>query len=122
MKKPKSTKIKYAEIIERLVESQRSRSFWGKETKFLKSLIEKYPNMDFWRIYSIKPKAKTLLEFHGWPLKEKLEFDYKSFNAPKLYTDVEYTLDKKVGPDIITKRKPRTIREFLSNAAKKEGK
>lgn len=111
-------KIKHSEkkeIIQRLVTipAKQKRPFWAKEMKFLNDFIEKYPNLNFWKVVSFGNKIESLLllkgEFGEKELKRKyLEFKYV---IPK---KEQYNIGEKEGEDIDIDNKPRTIKDFLT--------
>jgi hypothetical protein len=122
-KKPKQKRepSKYAKIIENIVFVKKGGTFWGKETKLLKTLMIEYPEESFWFSVRFFPKLNTLLEFFYDPLKTELQTRYKSrnltFDIPE-YKKIKLT-KRKFGEKPVLDKPPRTIREFLSNGKKK---
>jgi hypothetical protein len=102
------------------------RRFWRKETFLLKKLVEAYPDESFWLKVNFHPitiklkfgqkeqKLQSFAQFFKWPFKDELV---------KKYQQAKYTVKKdhsvklsteKWGEDVIIKRKPRTIKDFLN--------
>lgn len=109
MSKPRLT-----DIIGNLVVVDKKRGFWGKETKLLKRLIEKYPNLTFWQQIKFSDKLSSLAQLYAYPFDEILRQRYRDFHMLFL-EDQEITLSKrKHGKDKIKKPKPQTLRDFLN--------
>ena len=109
MPKPRLT-----EIIGNIVVIDTKRGFWGKETKLLKGLIEKYPDLDFWKKLRLPEKLASLAQLYAYPFDEILRQRYRDFHMT-FAKDQEIILsDKKFGKDIIKKPKPKTLRNFLN--------
>lgn len=107
-------KLRLTEIIENIVVIDKKRGFWGKETKLLKGLIEKYPDLDFWKKFKLTEKLASLAQLYAYPFDEILRKRYRDFHMT-FTKDQELTLsDKKFGKDIIKRPKPKTLRNFLN--------
>lgn len=123
-KNPKQKKdaFKYALVIERLVNVQKTRSFWAKETKFLKELMKDYPDKIFWMNVNFSKKVDSLCWFLNGTFEFELKRKYRLKNLCfKLPEYEEISLKKnKCGKSIVLDKKPSTIREFLSNGKNKE--
>ena len=100
--------------------------FWRKETFLLKRLIDMYPDESFWLKVNFSPvtiklkfgekeqKLQSFAQFFKWPFKDELvkkyqqaKYQVKKDNQVKLSAE-------KWGEDVIIKRKPRTIKDFLN--------
>ena len=101
-------------------------AFWRKETFLLKKLIDKFPAEDFWLKVNFKPmtiklkygekeqQLHSFSQFFAWPFKDQLEQKYQQLKY-KVKTDDEIKLsDEKCGDDVIIKRKPKSIKDFLN--------
>jgi len=109
MSKPRLT-----EIIGNIVVIGKKRGFWGKETKLLKGLIEKYPNLDFWRKLRFSEKLDSLAQLYAYPFDEIVRQRYRDFHMTFSKDEKVELSDKKIGKDIIKKPKPKTLRNFLN--------
>ncbi len=111
-------KIKHAdkkEVVSRLVDvpSKNKRFFWAREIKFLNDLLERFPDIDFWKIVTFPKKYESLLALKGEYGEKTLKKKYSEYNyvIPKVE---KIKLGKKVGKDVDFKEKKNTIRKFLS--------
>jgi len=107
-------KVPYSEIVEKHVVVSQKRGFWPKEVKLLKLLIEKYPDIDFWKKTQFRPKLQSLAQLMAAPLDESLRAKYRDYHRV-FEKDEDVTIsDKKSGKDIVKKIKPKSIRSFLN--------
>ena len=117
--------FKHSLVIENNVEcDNKTGTFWGKETKFLKKIMLTYPDKSFWMSVRFRPKLKTLLQLYNEPFMSELKRRYNlknlSFDLPK---DEEVKRSKrKSGKKPVLNKKPKTLRQFLSNGASKKTK
>jgi hypothetical protein len=94
-------------------------SFYGKESKFAKNLIEKY-GLEFllWVPLPNNTKINTLLWLsckEGYSYLNAYIMDYK-LNTTDLSPQIKNIQleQEKVGEDVIIERKPQTLKEFLN--------
>jgi hypothetical protein len=107
-------KVAFSKIIEKHIEVTKARGFWSKETKLLKKLIEKYPNLEFWQKTEFRPKLKSFAQLMVEPLEEYLRVKYRDFHRVSRKDEDIVIYDKKFGKDITRKNKPQSIRSFLN--------
>tara|TARA_R100000008_G_scaffold86724_1_gene81135 strand:- start:886 stop:1374 length:489 start_codon:yes stop_codon:yes gene_type:complete len=131
--KPKSILALRREIVRKHLHIPKTnlRRFWQKESFLLKRLIDEYPDEDFWlkvNFKSIFIKVKTgasssfmkeqklfsFAQFFNYPFKDELIKKYQQSNY-KVKEDNKVELSQeKSGEDVIIKRKPRSIKDFLN--------
>lgn len=87
------------------------RIFWAREMKMLNELIDKFPNLDFWKRASFQ-KVPSLSHFKSTYGLEKISKMYREFNYV-IPTKKDIILGKKTGKDKILSKKPKTIRQFI---------
>jgi len=102
------------EIIERLVviPSKQKRFFWAREMKFLNDFIKEYPDLSFWKVFSLKDKLESLLLLKGAWGKEMLKKKYLEYKYV-IPENKSYNIGNKTGSDFKVKTTPRTIKDFL---------
>jgi hypothetical protein len=107
---PKFNKRK---IIQKIVEEPNSqkRIFWAKEMKLLNSLLEVFPNADFWQ----KVRLRKVNSLAMLKTKAGIAFLRKKYNEfhYKIPEKIEIPLGSKTGEDKIFSKKPKTIRQFI---------
>jgi len=101
-------------------------TFWKKELFILKSLVEKYPDENFWLKIEFKPisiklkygskkqKLYSFSQFFAWPFKDELEKKYRQSKYEVKKDDKVEVFEEKFGDDIIIKRRLKTIKDFLN--------
>lgn len=90
---------------------KKDKNFWAKEMALLKRLIEKYPNLDFWKKASLKqvPSFAIYLSTEDRYLFGK----YQEFLfQPEIQND-GIKLGEKSGEDYHITKKPTSIKNFL---------
>ena len=101
------------DLIKRLVviPKKQTKAFWSKEMKLLNSLLEMFPNRDFWERVSISlvPSLAVLKTEQSLAFLEK---KYREFNY-KIPPKIDIPLGEKSGGDKIISKKPKTIRQFI---------
>jgi len=130
--KPKSILALRREIVRKHLELPKRNlwQFWKKETFLLKRLIDQYPDESFWLKVNFKPvliklkfgqkeqKLHSFAQFFNWPFKDELEKKYQQLNY-EVKKDEQVKLSaEKCGKDVIIKRKPRSIKDFLNGKNK----
>jgi hypothetical protein len=126
--KPKSILALRREIVRKHLEIPKKElgKFWKKETFLLKRLIGLFPDEKFWLKVNFKPitiklkfgqkeqKLYSFAQFFNWPFKNELEKKYQQLNY-KVKKDDQIKLSaEKCGEDVIIKRKPKSIKDFLN--------
>lgn len=126
--KPKSTLALRREIIRKHLEvpTKGLGKFWKKESFLLKRLIDLFPGEKFWLNVNFKPvtiklkfgqkeqKLYSFAQFFNWPFKGELEKKYQQLKY-EVKKDNQIKLSpEKSGKDIIIKRKPKSIKDFLN--------
>lgn len=126
--KPKSILALRREIVRKhlIIPKRNLRQFWKKETFLLKKLIGLYPDEKFWLKVNFKPvtiklkfgekqqQLHSFAQFYAWPFKDELEKKYQQAKY-EVKKDQKIQLSpEKSGEDVIIKRKPRTIKDFLN--------
>lgn len=106
-------KINKREIIKRLVVEPKTqkRFFWAKEMKLLNSLMEMFPDLDFWAKVSIR-KVPSLAVIKSQKGLKILNNKYREFNY-KIPEKKEIQLGDKTGKNIFYSKKNKTIRQFI---------
>lgn len=97
-----------------IIPTQQKRFFWAREIKFLNDLYKLFPNEKFWKLLKFKKKYDSLLFLKGdyglKVLKHKfLEFSYEIPKSDKII------LGEKKGSPYLSKKKPKTIKDFLEH-------
>lgn len=88
------------------------RNFWAREMKILNSLMEIFPEEDFWARLSFSSKLDSLLILNTEEGKKKIKSRYNQYKyIPKETKHIP--LGKKVGRDYKPLGKPKTIKNFL---------
>lgn len=101
------------DLIQKLIFPLRKsdKAFWAKEMVLLKKLIEKYPNIEFWKKASLKkvPSFAIYLTTED----RYLYIKYQEFLFQPETPKEEIKLAEKTGEDYNTTNKPKTIKDFL---------
>jgi hypothetical protein len=102
-------------VIEKLlnVPDKQKRLFWGREIKTLNILIEVYPESKFWKGLTFPQKLDSMILFRSGYYQQELKRRYNlyKYNIPP---KKEITLGDKTGKDYTSKKKVKTIKDFLS--------
>ena len=88
-------------------------SFWSREYKLLKTILEKYPDISFWESFNIIEKPfslKALINENFFRYVDRLYNQH----IPK-YINPEIKIGNKEGRTRKIKRKVNTIRKFIDN-------
>jgi|TARA_R100000234_G_C5003253_1_gene181316 hypothetical protein len=96
-------------------------TFWGREYRLLKSLLKKYPKIEFWQQLQVdKVDSLTLYAKEDvFSIKEK----YEKFVALNPVSEPDYEIKKrKSGKDYKKKPQAKTIKEFLYEKKSKKRK
>ena len=126
--KPKSILALRREIARKHLEIPKKGlgKFWKKETFLLKRLVELFPDESFWLKVNFKPitiklkfgqkeqKLYSFAQFFNWPFKEELEKKYQQLNYTVKKDEHIKLSAEKCGKDVIIKRKPKSIKDFLN--------
>ena len=101
------------------VEFSKDKYFWGRETKIINNLIEKY---SFEFLDWVKPphnyKVTSLVYFltgagQKYLSEQLFEFQRENMDLSPVSSIIELE-DEKIGEDILIKKKPNTLQEFLN--------
>lgn len=107
---PKFNKRK---AIQRLViePSSQKRIFWAREMKLLNTILEIFPNTEFWE----KVRLRKVNSLAMLKTPKSLIFLRKKYNEfhYKIPEKIEIPLGEKTGEDRIFSKKPKTIRQFI---------
>ena len=107
---PKFNKRK---VIQRLViePSSQKRIFWAREMKLLNTILEIFPNTEFWE----KVRLRKVNSLAMLKTPKSLSFLRKKYNEfhYKIPEKIEIPIGEKVGKDRIFSKKPKTIRQFI---------
>ena len=101
-----------SDVIERTVfPIQNNTKFWTKENALFKKLITKYPNKEFWKKVQLKtvPSLAIYINIEA----EYLRLKYQEFHFQPETMKEEIKLGDKVGEDYNTKKKPKSLKDFL---------
>lgn len=100
-------------VIKRLVQepSTQKRMFWAREMKLLNSLMEIFPNQDFWQKVQVQkvPSLAVLKAANGITLLRKKYNEFNYVIPPRQ----DIILGEKTGEDKILSKKPKSIRQFI---------
>jgi len=90
------------------------KNFWKREYKILNDLLDQYPEIKFWEKVNFNQDWDSIVILKSDFGKKLLSKKYKEFfyELPKIQ---KIKLTKKTGRDKIIRKKPKTIRDFLSN-------
>lgn len=115
-KKPKKQKFNKKKLLFNLIEvPPRSKmQFYAKEMKLLNDLIDRYSE-EFISVLTLPQKYDSIAMLLCPSYKKELDTKFRNFNY--IIDDSKYekfTLEKKSGEDIVIKKKPKTIRDFLN--------
>ena len=103
-------KVNKKEFIKGLLK-EGSTIIWPKEMKMAKTLLQIFPNEDFWKKVSLKEVISLVAFLTSEAPYIKLK--YSEFNfQPELKTE-EIKLGDKIGDDYNSAAKPKTIKNFL---------
>jgi len=98
------------------VPEKQTTSFWSREYKLLKKVLERYPDMSFWMKFDIRekpPSIKCLLNNNFF---RYVDYHY-SKHIPE-YINPEIKIGDKEGRTRKIKKKVNTIRKFIENDEK----
>lgn len=89
-------------------------NFWKREYKILNDLLVDYPKLEFWEKVNFNQNWDSIVILKSNFGKSLLRKKYKEFfhQLPEIK---KIKLTKKSGEDKIINKKPKTIRDFLSN-------
>lgn len=108
-------KVKITDVVERIISPipKGDKTFWPREVTLLKRLVEKYPDLNFWRKAELKkvPSFAIYLSTEG----EYLFGKYQEYLFKPESVAQHFTLGEKSGADYNPKRKPKTVKDFLKN-------
>lgn len=96
-----------------LIPERQTASFWAREYKLLKKILERYPDVSFWRDFKMNEKPfslKALLNNNFFRYVDKLYSKHK----PE-YKNPEIQLGEKEGRKRKIKKRINTIRKFIDN-------
>lgn len=113
---------KYTNVInyfikeENLKQNQRLPSFWAREVKIVKQLMEIYPEEEFWKTLGADFKLNSMAFFKTPDGEKLLSLKYKMFRMEvKVETIAVDLFGEKVGEDIeIKKNKNKSVKDFLT--------
>ena len=103
-------------IIERLIDvpEKGKRPFWAREMTLLNRLLGRWPDLDFWKKVRFREKFPTLaylLTDIGFG-NVRRKYNEFTFEIPQ---SKSYNLGDKVGEDVKSKPKPRSLKDFLND-------
>jgi len=103
----------YIDVIEKCVRNHKNQpsAFWTKEMTFLKKLMKKYPNIEFWKKTSLK-EVTSLIAFLTSEA-EYLKLKYSEFNFQPQFKNPEINIGEKTGEDYNNAVKSKTLKDFL---------
>ena len=106
--------MKKKELIMKLIEvpEKQNASFWAREYKFLKRLLEKFPDMSFWKHIEVT-KAPSVVCHLNKKFLRYLEYKY-SMHIPE-YINPDLKTGEKKGKDKKIKKQVKTIKQFLKD-------
>lgn len=112
---------RYTEIIgffikeESLEQNKKVPYFWAREVKIVKSLLQTYPEQEFWRTLGLDFKLNSMAFWKTQDGEKILSLKYKMFKMdaqPKIQ-QIEIS-DQKFGEDIeIKKNKNKSVKDFF---------
>jgi hypothetical protein len=102
-------------VIEKIVvvPDKQKRNFWGREIKSLNTLIEKYPEENFWKGLTFTEKFDSIIILRSGYFSEQLLKKYRRYKYTIPKQEI-IKLGEKIGDDYKKEIKPKNIREFLS--------
>jgi hypothetical protein len=108
-----TTNVNKRELLYKLVDVPKGapKNFWGKEMKFLNSLLKDFPDMEFWEKTKVN-KVESLILYKGKGTKIIAE-QYKRYLFQPEFKNFEINLGDKAGEDYNNNTKPKTIKQFL---------
>ena len=108
-------KIKITDIVQRIISPipKGDKHFWGREVTLLKRLLEKYPDLKFWNGIELKkvPSFAIYLTVES----KYLFCKYQEYLFTPEKSSQNFSLGEKSGEDYNPKRKPRNVKDFLTN-------
>lgn len=108
-------------LIEKLVEcphpnspATELRSFWGREMKILKSVLQQFPNKEFWEKVTFEKKFKSLATVLGDVGKIFIKRRYSEFHYKPKVLKMPKVYDEKFGEDLNVEKKKRSIKDYFN--------
>jgi len=103
------------DILKKLIsvpESQNA-SFWAREYKLLKKILERYPDISFWHKFEITEKPPSIKCLLNDSFYRFADYQYKK-HIPE-YVNPDIKLGEKQGRKKKIKKKINSIRKFIDN-------
>lgn len=91
---------------------------WGKETRLMKSLYDRFPNGKFWEAMIGWRKVPTLLHFFSPQNQYEIGLRFEKFLKDSLVFEKPtiFNLTEKVGEDKVFKPGKKTLMEFVNES------
>ena len=111
---------KYTILIKYFIKEDQIKSaqptFWGREIKIVKQLMEIYPEEEFWKTLGADFKLNSMAFFKTPDGEKLLSLKYKMFKMDTKVSEIAVDLfGEKIGEDIeIKKNKNKSIKDFLT--------
>ena len=109
------------QLIEKLVEcphpnspASELRAFWGREMKILKSVLNEFPNKEFWQKVEFGKKFKSLATALGDVGKIFVKRKYSEFHYKPRILKMPKIHDEKFGEDLDMEKKKRSVKDYFN--------
>ena len=89
-------------------------SFWGREMKILKSVLQQFPNKEFWEKVTFEKKFKSLATVLGDVGKIFIKRKYSEFHYKPKKIDMPKIYDEKFGEDLEVEKKKRSVKDYFN--------
>tara|TARA_R110000824_G_scaffold107055_2_gene252934 strand:+ start:8960 stop:9325 length:366 start_codon:yes stop_codon:yes gene_type:complete len=89
-------------------------SFWGREMKILKSVLQQFPNKDFWEKVTFEKKFKSLATILGDVGKIFIKRKYSEFHYKPKKIVMPEIYDEKFGEDLEVEKKKRSVKDYFN--------
>jgi hypothetical protein len=91
---------------------------WGREFKYAKILVDKFPELKFWQNFHVTTKPKSLNFFlKGQGL--KLLIQSRQMTGLEIEKPESYVLEsQKIGEDFVIEKTPKTVIDFIKYGKK----
>tara|TARA_R110002020_G_scaffold336964_2_gene552449 strand:+ start:425 stop:790 length:366 start_codon:yes stop_codon:yes gene_type:complete len=93
--------------------SERS-SFWAREMKILKSVLQEFPSKEFWDKAKFETKFKSLATVLGDVGKIFIKRKYSQFHYKPRVVEMPEVYDEKFGEDLNVEKKKRSIKDYFN--------
>ena len=89
-------------------------SFWAREMKILKSVLQEFPNKEFWEKVTFEKKFKSLATVLGDVGKIFIKRRYSEFHYKPKVLKMPKVYDEIFGEDLNVEKKKRSIKDYFN--------